>query len=121
MVPASAGPTVYDPRQEMIPQAARAFGPTPFGPGATIYRPDIPMHKDPPDKFMGLGELEIALDGYGLFHPEIGGNKPTTMKLVSFLAIGGVIGHMAMGKSKKQKQHSALIGAGLGAAAAYFL
>lgn len=124
MVPAapiSAGPTVYDPRQEMIPQAQARMGPTPFGPGATIYRPDIPKSLDPPDKFMGLGDLELALDGYGLFHPEVGGKRPTTMKLLSFLAIGGVVGHMAMGKSKKQKQHSALIGAGIGAAVAYFL
>ena len=58
MIPSGPPPgsTIFDPREEMI-QAAR-MGPTPFGPGATIYRPDMPMVKDPPDKF---------LSGYGAF------------------------------------------------------
>ena len=53
------GATIFDPREEMIEAAQMSrMGPTPFGPGATIYRPEIPEDIDRAGKF---------LSGYGAF------------------------------------------------------
>ena len=114
MVPPAPGPTIYDPRQEMIPASVMdppdKFSASPFGPGATIFDPR-------PRQMQGWGELEIAEDmgGFGFMH---GAEKPSLIKMGLLVAVGAVAGH-SYGKSKKQKQHSALIGAGIGAIASY--